>query len=212
MLNWGQMIMPNTCRFCDTEMTTQFVDLGVTPLCQKHVTPAEFHKMEKFYPLIALVCHKCWLVQLIDFETPDAIFTEDYAYFSSYSDSWLDHAHRYVDETVDRFSITSDQLIVELASNDGYLLQYFHDKGVPVLGIEPSGNVADAAIAKGIRTEKRFFGQSTARDMRDKYGPADLIIFIPPTKSLISGTWARTLFPIIRSAGPYLSHISRAVL
>ena len=168
--------MTNRCRFCETEMTTQFVDLGVTPLCQKHVTPEDFHKMEKFYPLIALVCHECWLVQLIDFEAPDAIFTEDYAYFSSYSDSWLDHARRYVDDTVRRFSITRDSLVAELASNDGYLLQYFDAQNVPVLGIEPSGNVADAAITKGIRTEKRFFGQETAQEMRDKYGPADLII------------------------------------
>ena len=168
--------MSNLCRFCETEMTTQFVDLGVTPLCQKHVTPDEFHRMEKFYPLIALVCHECWLVQLIDFETPDAIFTDDYAYFSSYSESWLDHAKRYVDDTAKRFSIGDDKLVAELASNDGYLLQYFHEKNIPVLGIEPSGNVADAAIAKGIRTEKKFFGQKTAHEMREKYGPADLII------------------------------------
>lgn len=168
--------MSHNCRFCQSVLETRFVDLGVTPLCQKHVTPGELHKMEKFYPLIALVCENCWLVQLIDFETPDAIFTQDYAYFSSYSTTWLNHAKTYVDQTIEEFDIGPTNFVAEIASNDGYLLQYFDQRDIPVLGIEPSGNVADAAIAKGIRTVKEFFGQSMVEGLIETRGKADLII------------------------------------
>ena len=181
------------CRFCNTTLKTQFVDLGVTPLCQKHVTPETFEKMEPFYPLIAYVCEACWLVQLIDFETPEAIFNEEYGYFSSFSSSWLNHARQYVDDVEERFNLGPSNFVAEIASNDGYLLQNFVGKSIPVLGIEPSGNVADAAIEKGVRTEKLFFGTDTAQSLSEKYGKTDLLIgnnvlaHVPDINDFVSG-------------------------
>ncbi len=163
------------CRFCNTKLEVSFVDLGMTPLCQKHVTPEELNSMEKTFPLEAYVCHKCWLVQLKDYEVPEVLFSDDYAYYSSYSDSWLDHISRYTDNVIDRFNLNSDSFVSEIASNDGYLLQYFNQKGIPVLGVEPAGKVADVAIKKGIPTEKLFFGVKTANDLVTKYGKADLL-------------------------------------
>ena len=163
------------CRFCNDELKTSFADLGATPLCQKHIKQEEFHASEKNYPLHAYVCESCWLVQLIDYELPENIFTDDYAYYSSYSDSWLAHAKNYTDQMIDRFGFNKQSLVSEMASNDGYLLQYFHKKEIPVLGIEPAGNVADVAIGKGIRTEKVFFGVETAKILADKYGKTDLL-------------------------------------
>lgn len=163
------------CRFCNAELSVSVVDLGMTPLCQKHVTPENQNSMEKTFPLEAYVCEACWLVQLVDYEVPEAIFSDDYAYYSSYSDSWLDHVSRYADMAVERFGLTSDHLASEIASNDGYLLQYFHKKNIPVLGIEPAGKVADVAIGKGIRSEKRFFGVETANMLVSKYGKTNLL-------------------------------------
>jgi SAM-dependent methyltransferase len=164
------------CRFCQTPLQHTFVDLGMSPLCQDHIKPEELNRMEPFYPLHAYVCENCFLVQLEEFVAPSAIFN-DYAYFSSYSDSWLQHAKRYTDQIVGKFSINEKSLVAELASNDGYLLQYFVEKGIPVLGIEPASNVAEYAIAKkGIRTEIKFFGCDTAKEMTAKYGKADLLI------------------------------------
>lgn len=168
--------MGDKCRFCKTELEVDFADLGMTPLCQKHVTPENLNSMEKFFPLQAFVCHECWLVQLVDYEVPEAIFSEDYAYYSSYSESWLRHAKQYTDMATDRFKLGPKSLVGEIASNDGYLLQYFHEKQIPVLGIEPAGKAADVAIKKGLRTEKRFFGQETATKLVDKYGKADLLL------------------------------------
>ena len=131
--------------------------------------------MEPFYPLHAYVCDECLLVQLEEFESPQAIFG-DYAYFSSYSDTWLEHARRYVGMMVDRFGLGQQSQVVEVASNDGYLLQYFVERGIPALGIEPAGNVAEKAIAKGIPTDVAFFGVETARRLANQGRRADLLV------------------------------------
>ena len=131
--------------------------------------------MEPFYPLHAYVCETCLLVQLEDFEAPENIFNDQYAYFSSYSDSWLDHAQRYTELIAARLGLNANSFVVEIASNDGYLLQYFVKKGIPVLGIEPSGNVASAAKAKGIDTWVEFFTANSARELVSKRRKADLV-------------------------------------
>lgn len=141
-------------------------------MCQTHITSQQLGEMEPFYPLHALVCDQCWLVQLQQFVTPGDIFSE-YAYFSSFSDSWVAHAARYVESVCSRFSIG---LVMEIASNDGYLLQHFVARKVPVLGIEPAANVAEVARGKGIRTEVKFFGQATAREIAATYGKPDLLL------------------------------------
>jgi 2-polyprenyl-3-methyl-5-hydroxy-6-metoxy-1,4-benzoquinol methylase len=163
------------CRFCKTILEHTFIDLGMSPLCQDHVRADELNSMEPFYPLHVYVCHKCFLVQLEEFVSPSDIFT-DYAYFSSYSDSWLNHVSQYADMMVNKYGITSNKLVAELASNDGYLLQYFAKKKIPVLGIEPAANVADHALRQGIRTEILFFGNRTVQDLIGRYGRADLLI------------------------------------
>ena len=165
---------PN-CRFCGTKIEHSFVDLGMSPLCQTHIKPEQLNSMEPFYPLHAYVCTNCYLVQLDEYVTPDEIFS-DYDYFSSYSTSWVAHAKKYVDMISDRLSLCSDSLAMEIASNDGYLLQHFVEKGIPVLGIEPAANVAEAAKAKGIRTTVQFFGTETAKGIRKEYGSADLLL------------------------------------
>ncbi|MGI9545195.1 MAG: methyltransferase domain-containing protein, partial [Cyclobacteriaceae bacterium] len=164
------------CRFCKASLTQSVVDLGMSPLCQKHVTPQLLHAAETFYPLHAFVCNQCWLMQLEEFAAPAEIFADDYAYFSSYSDSWLEHARQYVEAMVSRFALGEQNKVVEIASNDGYLLQWFAERGIPALGIEPAANVANAAIAKGIKTEIAFFGQKTATKLSQQYGTADLMI------------------------------------
>ena len=129
------------CRFCDSALKHIFVDLGMSPLSNAYLKPSELARMEPFYPLVVFVCEKCFLVQLEEFESPAGIFS-DYSYFSSYSDSWVEHARVYTDMIVDRLNLGRNHCVVELASNDGYLLQHFVGKGIPVLGIEPAGNVA----------------------------------------------------------------------
>ncbi|WP_372660112.1 methyltransferase domain-containing protein [Hydrogenophaga sp.] len=163
------------CRHCGASVTHEFADLGLTPLCQTQIAPARFNQAERYFPLQAYVCSACWLVQLRDCISSADVFTDDYPYFSSFSASWLAHAKAYVDEMVERLQLGSDSLVMELASNDGYLLRHFKPHGVPVLGVEPSRSVADAAIALGIPTEIRFFGRDTATDLRARYGAADLI-------------------------------------
>lgn len=184
---------PGKCRFCQSPLEQTFVDLGMSPLCQDHVKPDELNRMEPFYPLHAYVCGNCFLVQLEEFVAPSEIFN-DYAYFSSYSDSWLQHAKTYAERITERLSIGSNSLVAELASNDGYLLQYFAEKKIPVLGIEPAANVAEYAISKrGIRTETKFFGLNTANEMVGKYGKADLLIgnnvlaHVPDINDFVSG-------------------------
>jgi SAM-dependent methyltransferase len=163
------------CRFCGAPLAHSLVDLGVSPLCQTHISEAQLNLMEPFYPLHALVCERCWLVQLQEYVAPADIFSE-YAYFSSYSDSWVAHARRYTDLMCERFGLSGSSLAMEIASNDGYLLQHFFARGVPVLGIEPAANVAEVARDKGIRTEVKFFGRTTAREIAAAYGRPDLLL------------------------------------
>jgi len=162
------------CRLCGSPLEHVFADLGMSPLANAFVPAERAAAMEPFYPLRALVCGDCLLVQLEEYETPSGIFT-DYAYFSSYSSTWVEHSRRYADVVSERFGIGPEKRVVELASNDGYLLQFFHERGVPVLGVEPAANVAKVAIQKGIPTLVEFFGVETARSLADDT-PADLII------------------------------------
>jgi len=163
------------CRFCGEELTDTVVDLGMSPLCESYVRPEARNSVERFYPLKVLVCRNCWLVQLDQYVSADDIFTE-YAYFSSYSTSWVDHARRYTEDMRTRFALDGNSHVVELASNDGYLLQWFVEAGVPVLGIEPAANVAEAAEAKGVPTLVKFFGQTLALELAKHGRLADLLI------------------------------------
>ncbi len=163
------------CRFCTTPLRHSFADLGLSPLCQSLVKLEKREHAESFYPLHAYVCENCLLVQLAEYVSPADIFTE-YAYFSSFSDSWVDHARRYAEAMVERLKLDADSKVVEIASNDGYLLQHFRNRGIPVLGIEPAANVAAAAIGKGIPTLVRFFGSQTAREASEIEGKADLLL------------------------------------
>ncbi len=147
----------------------------MSPLCETFLRADELNRMEPFYPLRVWVCEKCFLVQLQEYVSPAEIFTE-YAYFSSYSTSWLKHAKDYTDMAADRFGLDGRSRVVEIASNDGYLLQYFVEKGIPVLGVEPAANVAKAAVERGVPTVVRFFGRETAGDLVRDPGPADLIV------------------------------------
>jgi hypothetical protein len=164
-----------TCRFCASPLARTFVDLGSSPLCQRHIEPEQWNAMEPFYPLHAYVCDECFLVQLDEYVSPSEIF-KDYAYFSSFSSSWLAHAKAYAAQMKRQLRLGPASKVVEIASNDGYLLQYFIDEGVPVLGIEPAANVAQTAIGKGIPTVTRFFGAETAQDVLAQHGPADLLL------------------------------------
>lgn len=163
------------CRFCASPLRHTFVDLGMSPLCESYVAGERLGEMEPFYPLHARVCEQCLLVQLEELVAPEEIFSE-YAYFSSYSDSWVEHARRYVDAMVDRFGIGPDSLVIELASNDGYLLQHVVARGIPALGIEPAANVAAAARGRGIETIVRFFGRDLATDLAADGRRADLLV------------------------------------
>jgi SAM-dependent methyltransferase len=163
------------CRFCAAPLNRTFVDLGMSPLCQTHITQEQLNHMEPFYPLHALLCEKCFLVQLEEFVAPGDIFSE-YAYFSSYSDSWVAHAKRYAEGMCERFGIGAKSKVMEIASNDGYLLQHFVARGVPVLGIEPAANVAKVAIEKGIPSEVKFFGRETATYVAATHGRPDLLL------------------------------------
>lgn len=162
------------CRFCSHDLQHTFVDLGMSPLCESYLATDQLNQMEPFYPLHVFVCEKCFLVQLEEYVSPESIFRE-YAYFSSYSDSWLEHCQRYADQMIDRFSLNGQSRIVEVASNDGYLLQYFVDKRIPVLGIEPAANVAQVATRKGVPTIVEFFGTKLAARLAREGRHADLI-------------------------------------
>ena len=163
------------CRFCKMPLRRTFVDLGMSPLCESYVTAENLNKVEHFYPLHAFVCEHCWLVQLDEYVSASDIFTE-YAYFSSYAESWVEHARRYALQMIDRLKLTPQSQVVELASNDGYLLQHFVKLGIPSLGIEPAANVAKVAIERGIPTDVLFFGEKTARDLLAKGKSADLLL------------------------------------
>jgi SAM-dependent methyltransferase len=164
------------CRFCDTPLRHLFLSLGASPLSNSYLTGDDLHKMEPYYPLDVYACESCLLVQLEEFEKAKDIFHAGYAYFSSYSDSWLKHCENYVEMMVQRFGLNEKKFVVEIASNDGYLLQYFKKYGIPVLGIEPAVNTARAAQEKGIPTEISFFDQAYGETMKQKGCQADLII------------------------------------
>jgi hypothetical protein len=181
-----------TCRFCAAPLTFTMVDLGKSPLCQTILTAAQLNEMEPFYPLHVYVCDACSLVQLEEYVSPESIFGH-YAYFSSYSDSWLDHVHRYATEMVDRFGLGPESQVVELASNDGYLLQYFVEMGIPSLGIEPAANVAAVAEERGISTVVEFFGEEVAARLAAEGTRADLLCGknvlaqVPDLNSFVAG-------------------------
>lgn len=163
------------CRFCNEELKTLFVSLGFSPLANSYLSKEQLFKAEPFYPLDVYVCDKCFLVQLFEFESPENIFS-DYAYFSSYSQTWLKHSQAYVDKMTSFFKINKKSLVIEIASNDGYLLQYFINKGIPVLGIEPARNIAKIALERGIPTEAVFFGTETAKRLVAQGKYADLLL------------------------------------
>lgn len=161
------------CRFCNAELKHTFVDLGATPLANSYIKPENLDQAEPFFSLHVRVCENCFLVQLPALETPENIFSE-YLYFSSYSKSWLEHAKNYAENMTSRFGLNKESLVVEIASNDGYLLQYFKENEIGVLGIEPAGNVAEYAINKGIETRVKFFGEQTAKELVEEGKQADL--------------------------------------
>ena len=163
-----------TCRLCDGQLTETFVDLGMSPLCESYVPEHALDGPETFYPLHVRICRECLLVQLPAYVPGEDIFS-DYAYFSSYSDSWVAHAKRYADEMTGRLGLSAGSLVVEVASNDGYLLQHFVAAGIPVVGVEPAANIAEVARTKGIRTEVEFLGAATGAEVAQKYGKADLV-------------------------------------
>lgn len=163
------------CRFCGAELNETFVNLGVAPLANSYLRPEQLESLERYYPLQVFVCRRCFLVQLPEWESPDRIFS-DYAYFSSYSDIWLAHARQYVEQITRRLSLGAASLVVEVGSNDGYLLQYFLERKIPVLGIDPAANVAHVAVQKGIPTLVKFFGSALAMELVSAKRLADLII------------------------------------
>jgi len=196
------------CRFCGARLEHTFVDLGMSPLCQTHIEPHQLNSMERFYPLLVRVCRECFLVQLEQYVAPDEIFC-DYAYFSSYSDSWVEHARRYVEAVTRRFGLGNKSLVMEIASNDGYLLQHFVARGISCRGIEPAANVAKVAVERGIPTTVRFLGRDAAHDLACEFGKPDLLLgnnvlahvpdindFVGGMKRLLGGTGVITMeFP-----------------
>lgn len=201
------------CRACGMELEHTFVDLGMSPLANSYIRPERRNYMEPFYPLHVYVCGQCLLVQLEEFSTPHDIFS-DYAYFSSFSDSWLAHARAYVDMITARLGLNARSKVVEIASNDGYLLQNFVSRDIPVLGIEPAANVAEVARRKGINTKIAFFGEKTAIDVRAEGWAADLIIgnnvlaHVPELNDFVSGL-KRLLAPsgVITMEFPHLMQL-----
>jgi SAM-dependent methyltransferase len=182
---------PGACRFCGTVLRHSVVDLGMSPLCESFLGAERLNAMEPFYPLHARVCDRCFLVQLEEYVRGEEIFS-DYAYFSSYSDSWLDHCRRYVDQMITQLGLGPSSQVVEVASNDGYLLQYFVQRGIPCLGVEPAANVAQAAEARGVRTLVEFFGTASAGRLAAQR-QADLVLGnnvlaqVPDLNDFVSG-------------------------
>jgi SAM-dependent methyltransferase len=180
------------CRFCGTNLRHTFVDLGMSPLCESYLSVQHLNEMEAFYPLHVFVCENCFLVQLREYVSAESIFGE-YAYFSSYSESWLAHANVYTKKMIERFALGPKSQVVELASNDGYLLQYFVLAGIPVLGIEPAANVAAVAVQKGVPTLVKFFNRESAEELAARDIKADLLIGnnvlaqVPDLNSFVAG-------------------------
>lgn len=164
------------CRFCKTDLKNVFIDLINSPASNSFLTKEQLNEPEIFYPLKVYVCHECFLVQIDEYKKSDAIFNNEYAYFSSYSRSWLQHAKAYTEMMIGKFGFDTSSQVIELASNDGYLLQYFIEKNIPVLGIEPTQNTADVAIEKGIETITDFFGTHLAKKLVDANKKADLLL------------------------------------
>ena len=181
-----------TCRFCAATLELTVVDLGMSPLCENIVRPGELDAPERFYPLHARACTRCWLVQLPEVVAPEEIFSE-YAYFSGNSTSWVEHARRYVELMRRRLALGPDDLVVELASNDGYLLQHFLGTGIPVLGIDPAANVAEEAEKRGVPTLVEFFGRETARRLEREERQASLVVgnnvlaHVPDVRDFVAG-------------------------
>ncbi len=169
------MPTPYECRLCGTPLTRTFVDLGMSPLCESYIPAERLDDAEVFYPLHVRLCETCLLVQLPAYVSGEQIFS-DYAYFASYSDSWVAHAKRYAEAMIERLDLAPGSLVTEVASNDGYLLQHFQAAGIPVLGIEPAANVAEASRARGIPTEVRFLGARTGQEIAGQHGRADLVV------------------------------------
>ena len=165
----------SACRFCESHLEVTFLDLGMSPLANSNLNESELNAVELFFPLHVYVCKSCLLVQLEECSSPDKIFA-DYDYFSSFSDSWLRHAQKYSEKVMTRFGLNERSQVIEIASNDGYLLRNFHSRGIPVLGIEPARNVAEVAKEKGITTIVEFFGEKLACDLKGKGTQADLLI------------------------------------
>ena len=163
------------CRFCGSPLKHSFADLGMSPLANSYLKQEELLKEELFYPLNVNVCQECYLVQLPEFTSPEHIFS-DYAYFSSYSEQWLNHAKTYTELMMERFGFDSKSQVIEIASNDGYLLQYFKERNIPVLGVEPAVNVSKVAIDSGIPTITKFFGVVTAKELIENNKKGDLLI------------------------------------
>ena len=164
----------HACRLCDADLTRTFVDLGMSPLCESYVPAERLDQAEIFYPLHVRLCGSCLLVQIPAYVSGEHIFS-DYAYFSSYSDSWVAHAKRYAQAMIGRLGLTPDSLVTEVASNDGYLLQHFLAQGIPVLGVEPAANVAEAARSRGIPTVVQFLAPETGHEIAEHRGRADLV-------------------------------------
>lgn len=164
------------CRFCNTPLSFEFLDLVNSPPSNSFLSSIQLNEPEIFYPLKVLVCENCFLVQIDEYQKSSAIFNNDYVYFSSFSTSWLNHAKKYCEEVVKRLSLNQDSKVIEIASNDGYLLQFFLEKNIPVLGIEPTKNTASIAIEKGIETVTEFFGTVLAEELTKKGILADLLI------------------------------------
>ncbi len=164
------------CRHCAAEVTQVFADLGTSPPSNAYLRTQDLHAPEAWYPLRVLVCNQCWLVQTEDFADADQLFSADYAYFSGFSSSWLAHARRYVGDAIARFGLNPQSLVVEVAANDGYLLQYVQEAGIPCLGVEPTASTAAAARAKGLSIVERFFGVALARELVAQGQSADLMV------------------------------------
>ena len=204
---------PRVCRSCESRLGLTFVDLGQQPLANSYLTDADLSQPEPVYPLHVRVCSHCFLVQLDAVVSPDQIFA-DYAYFSSYSDTWVEHARAFAEKAIARFGLSAASQVVEVASNDGYLLRHFLKRGIPVLGIEPAGNVAAAARAAGVPTEVRFFGLGTSRQLRARGIQADLLVannvlaHVPDLNDFVAGL-AHTLAVdgVLSLELPHLLHL-----
>ncbi|MCX7817500.1 MAG: class I SAM-dependent methyltransferase [Syntrophales bacterium] len=181
------------CRFCNSKLDFLFVDLGTAPPSNSYLTYDDLHGPEKWYPLRVFVCTNCWLVQTEDFVGVNELFLPNYAYFSSYSDTWLYHARLYVEKVIERFRLGKQSLVIEVAANDGYLLQYVKERNIPCLGIEPTHSTAEAARAKGIEIIEEFFGTEVGKKLGSEGIKADLIVannvlaHVPNINDFVSG-------------------------